>query len=62
MGTKKIPKWREFVAAREAFAKITDDVLRDIHDTEGKLDEALTAAYHLLAVYGHFNGARHGKN
>ena len=52
---RKIPKWKLFVAAREAFAAVTDDVLTDLNDQEGKLDEALTAAYHLLAAYGHFD-------
>lgn len=55
---KRIPKWRHFVRAREAFAEVTDDVLKDLNDIEGKLDEALTAAYQLLKAYGHFTKAK----
>jgi|HubBroStandDraft_4_1064222.scaffolds.fasta_scaffold02386_7 hypothetical protein len=51
---KKIPRWRDFVRSREAFALITDDVLKDSSDPEGKLDSALTAAYRLLEAYGYF--------
>lgn len=55
---KRIPKWRLFVQARSAFSAVTDVALTDLNDVEGKLDDALTAAYRLLEAYGHFEAAK----